>query len=130
MTICTYLINQQKEGAFIFDKDSYPPEGSGNILGVYECGHCVAVIEPTTEKVADVTIRSFDGKKVKPGSEFAERHSIVICSQCCEEFFAPALDRPGGKATLDTTSGPKRKVVFTVHKCYNLYNVDSFKKNI
>lgn len=114
---------------FIFiDKESYPAEGSGDILPIWECGHCVVRIEPTTEKVADVTIRSFDGKKVKPGSEFAERHSVVVCSQCCKEFFAVALDKPGGRTKLESR-GTKSEIVVTVHKCYNLYDVDSFKKN-
>lgn len=87
---------------------------------------CKVPIEPTTEKVAEVTVLSVGG--VKPPPAFDDLKYLGVCSKCYEDNFALALDMPGGRAEVELASGIA--MVFRVKAGYNLYNVDNFKRNM
>lgn len=83
--------------------NDYPPEGSGDILTVYTCTTCESIIEPTTEKVAEISLRNrmFRG---------------IICTACSED--------PDNKLKEKYGDIPSLKLI----ACYSLYKDEKSDK--
>jgi len=86
-----------------FKDANTPPEGSGDILPVYGCNLCEHIIEPTTEKVAEISLRN----KMFRG---------IICTGCSEN--------PGDKLKERYGDIPSLKLL----ACYSLYKDEKSDK--
>ena len=86
-----------------FKDANTPPEGSGDILPVYGCNLCEQIIEPTTEKVAEISLRN----KMFRG---------IICTGCSEN--------PGDKLKERYGDIPSLKLL----ACYSLYKDEKSDK--
>jgi len=86
-----------------FEDANTPPEGSGDILPVYGCNLCEQIIEPTTEKVAEISLRN----KMFRG---------IICTGCSEN--------PGDKLKERYGDIPSLKLL----ACYSLYKDEKSDK--
>lgn len=96
-----------ERGVLIFNyedsNNNYPSEGSGDILQVYGCNICEVIIEPTTEKVAEISVR-------------AKKFNGVICTECSEGVQEKLTEKYG------TAAGVK------VLACYSLYKIENSDK--
>jgi len=99
------LSKPRERGIVIFNYEdtNYPPTGSGDILPVYACKFCEYIVEPTTEKVADISIRN----KMFRG---------IICTACSENAETKLKERYGDVPSLKLLA------------CYSLYKDEKSDK--